>query len=153
MAGLFYQGNFCAECGNTLTAGRRFWPNYFCDDCAARLGRSRHTKLLSALFIGAVVALLAFTSRQIIRPIDPAAVKVPSASVSALDATARQKLVLDVAKPEASTRVLCGARTLKGTPCRHRVLPGQRCTQHRGRPSMLKTDTTTVLLDAPKPVN
>lgn len=153
MAGLFYQGNFCAECGNALAAGRRLWPRYFCDDCAARLEPRRHAKSLGALLAGAVIVLFAFANRQTATQVAPAAVKPPVASVSALDATARQKIAPDAAKPEASVRVLCGARTRKGTPCRHRVSPGERCAQHRGKPSILKPDATTAVLDAPKPVN
>jgi hypothetical protein len=58
----------------------------------------------------------------------------PSA-VSARDATVRQSL-----KPrtEIEERVLCGARTRKGTPCRRLVQPGQRCAQHRGMASLLE---------------
>lgn len=150
MAGLFYQAQFCAECGNALDARRSLWPRYFCADCAARLERHRYVKPLGALLLGAVVALFTFASRQTATQINPSAA-ISSASVSALDATARQKLALDA--PEPAVRVLCGARTRKGTPCRHRVLPGQRCAQHRGQPSMLKQDVPAALLDAPKPVN
>lgn len=153
MAGLFYQGNFCAECGNALASRRRPWPRYFCDDCAARSERNRHIKPLGALLVSIILLLLAFASRQTATQVEPVAVKPPVAVVSARDATARQKLALDAAPPETTVRVLCGARTLKGTPCRHRVSPGQRCAQHRGRPSMLKLDAMPAVLDAPKPVN
>jgi hypothetical protein len=37
----------------------------------------------------------------------------------------------------AAERVICGARTKKGTPCKHLVPPGQRCPQHRGMASMV----------------
>ena len=153
MAGRFYQANFCAECGNALAAQRRWWPRYFCDECAARLERGRHTKLLGVLLVVVIISLLAFTGRRTATPINPAATTPPVVSVSALDATARQSLVLNAAKSEASPRVLCGARTRRGTPCRHRVPPGQRCAQHRGKPSMLKSATPGAVLDAPKPVN
>jgi hypothetical protein len=33
---------------------------------------------------------------------------------------------------------ICGARTKKGTPCHRRVhVPGERCFQHKGLPSLL----------------
>jgi hypothetical protein len=37
-----------------------------------------------------------------------------------------------------SPRVMCGARTKKGRPCRHLVPPGERCAQHRGMASLLE---------------
>jgi hypothetical protein len=41
-------------------------------------------------------------------------------------------------KTEVVERVMCGARTKKGTPCRRLVPPGQRCAQHRGMASLLE---------------
>jgi hypothetical protein len=57
-------------------------------------------------------------------------------AVSARDTVAERDLE---PKPEAVGRVMCGARTKKGTPCRHLVLPGQRCAQHLGMSSLLET--------------
>jgi hypothetical protein len=43
----------------------------------------------------------------------------------------------DTSPIDKPVRVQCGARTLKGTPCKRRVPEGERCAQHKGRPSIL----------------
>ena len=135
----FYQANFCAECGNAMKPRFSWGPRYFCDDCARQMGRGSQVKSILALVFGTTLIVTAL-NRTGPPPasVTPHTTTTAGASVSALDATATQQPEFKAAvKTEASTRVLCGARTKKGTPCKHLVPPGQRCAQHRGLASML----------------
>jgi hypothetical protein len=133
MPNLFYQANFCAECGNLLEPRQNWLPRYFCDDCAARRRRRGYVTPISLLACLLVIAYV-FNEKDPSPPLDRTNMIAAPAAVSARDATPKQKLL---PQPEAQERVLCGARTKKGRPCRRMVLPGQRCAQHRGMPSML----------------
>jgi hypothetical protein len=132
MPKIFYQANFCAECGNMIEPRQHWFPRYFCDDCAARIRRRSYVTPLS-LLAGLLVIAYVFNERAPSPPIDRAHM-IAAPVVSARDATPKQSLL---PQPEVQERVLCGARTKKGSPCRRMVLPGQRCAQHRGMPSML----------------
>lgn len=127
----FYQANFCAECGNSLAPRTGFKPRHFCDDCARRLKQRRFVTPLAGLLFLSSLAVFAFSYRKSRSP-------VQSSNLPAPAVLARDSIVNPTSKPqtEAIPRVLCGARTRRGTPCRHRVQPGQRCAQHRGMPSM-----------------
>ena len=131
----FYQGNFCSECGNRLSARFSFRPRHFCDECAARLRqRSYFTPIagpIVGLLLAASAAVFAFSYKSGGQPAVP---PKPAAAVSAEDTIVNRSL-----KPatDATEKVFCGARTRRGTPCRQLVKPGQRCAQHQGRPSML----------------
>jgi hypothetical protein len=47
--------------------------------------------------------------------------------------------------PDSAGDYICGARTKKGTPCRHRVhAAGDRCSQHKGLPAMLPLEKLAV---------
>jgi len=127
---IFYQANFCAECGNAIKPRFSWGPRYFCDECQAQMGRQSYFKPLAALLACATLAVFALNRSQ---PSNPN--HQPNPSVSARDATATQN---PEPKPEPVERVLCGARTKKGTPCKRLVLPGQRCAQHRGMASLLE---------------
>ncbi|MCW5970234.1 MAG: hypothetical protein KIT57_17140 [Blastocatellales bacterium] len=118
---------FCADCGNER-APDRFWAHrYLCADCARRRGHPRRAILTATALGFALIAAL-----QMLRP--PPPVTYPPA-VSAFDAAGdRLPAVKETEKPE---RVMCGARTLRGTPCRRLVAPGERCVQHKGRASIL----------------
>lgn len=123
---LFYHANFCAECGNELAPRFRWRPVHFCDDCAARLGAARPT-------LAAALGLALLLGVALRRPAPPA----PVSARDAILAHQGEPAPLEAREPPAppvEERVFCGARTKKGTPCRHRVPPGQRCAQHRGRP-------------------
>ena len=124
---IFFQGQFCAHCGNQLTA-RSWWrPRSLCDRCEeARRWRRRLTMLL--ILPGLVLG------GMLIRRLPPPAVPRPR-PVSALDATPEQSLAQPGPDEESADaeRVFCGALTKKGTPCRRLVRPGERCPQHRGR--------------------
>jgi hypothetical protein len=133
MTNIFYQANFCAECGNMLEARQNWLPRYFCDDCAARRRRRGYVTPLS-LLAGLLVIAYVFNERDPSPSLDRTNMIAAPAAASARDATPRQNLL---PRPEAQERVLCGARTKKGRPCKRMVLPGQRCAQHRGMPSML----------------
>lgn len=138
---IFYQSNFCPECGNK-TEQRRWWEHrYFCAVCAEKLGRRSDWLPLIFLLGGLALGVILPNARRdpaqevIIQP--PTQLSLAAApTVSALDATAQLKP--EESKPPAVT-YQCGARTLKGTACKHRVnVPGQRCFQHQGRRSILK---------------
>jgi hypothetical protein len=132
MPNIFYQGNFCAECGNILEPRQNWLPRYLCDDCAASRRRRGYVTPLSLLTGVLVIAFLFYENQA--PSLDRSNMIVAPAAVSAQDATPKQSLI---PPPEPRERVLCGARTKKGTPCKRRVFPGQRCQQHRGMPSIL----------------
>lgn len=164
MRSLFYQANFCAECGNPVELHptgkqslgwrnalrlhmRALRPRYFCDDCAARLHQQRLLTPLAGVLLATSLALFAFSYRngykrgdQLNAPpaLEQNAAK-PAPPVSAQDSVVNAHLK---SKPESSARVLCGARTRRGTPCRHLAPPGERCAQHRGMPSMLERESS-----------
>lgn len=118
MRRLFYQGNFCAHCGNELDA-RSWWrPRYLCADCEKHLRRFR---LAAPLLLTIAILLASMSLRKFYPP-------SPPPPVSALDATAKQTPQYKI---ETEERVFCGALTKKGTPCRRLVRPGERCAQHR----------------------
>jgi hypothetical protein len=140
MQSFIYRANFCAECGNRLAAARRgrrrpWRVGCFCPECAARLRRRRYLPLLLALLGGVSLGLLLGPRRQAPAAGVPPAPAARAAAVSAWDATAGLK---PRRVDEPTAYALCGARTRKGTPCKHRVRPGQRCAQHLGKPSLLK---------------
>jgi hypothetical protein len=127
---IFYQANFCSECGNAMKPRFSWGPRYFCDECQAQMGRQSYFKPLAAFLVCATLAVFALNRSQ---PSNPNYQSNPS--VSARDATAEQN---PAPQPEPVERVLCGARTKKGTPCKRLVLPGRRCAQHRGMASLLE---------------
>ncbi|MCI0390445.1 MAG: hypothetical protein MOB07_16985 [Acidobacteria bacterium] len=134
MSNIFYQANFCAECGNLLEPRQNWRPRYFCDDCAARMKRRGYITPLS-LLAGLLILVFMLNDRQHSNSLERASMLTAPAAVSARDATPRQ---IPLPLPETPERVLCGARTKKGTPCRRLVRPGQRCSQHRGLPSLIE---------------
>lgn len=136
----FYQGNFCSECGNPCASRFSFRPRYFCDDCAARLNQRRLATPLAGLLLAASLAVFAFSyksnrTQEVQNTQDNTAA---ASSVSAQDSIVNPQ-INSQSKPsaEGNARVFCGARTRRGTPCRHLVQQGQRCAQHRGMPSIL----------------
>ncbi len=139
----FYQANFCAECGNAMKPRFSWGPRYFCDDCARQMGRGSYVKSILALLFGTTLIVTALNRTEPPSPVNPSSPATADSNVSARDATAAQRPIpkteaMTALKAEATTRVLCGARTKKGTACKHLVLPGQRCAQHRGKPSLLE---------------
>jgi hypothetical protein len=138
MRRIFYQANFCAECGNALRQARAWWPRYFCEVCARQVKRrSAFWRLFAplSLLIGALG--LAFATHNGGKPALPSNANTAVVSVSASDASAQINRRSVVAEQPTAPAVFCGARTRRGTPCRRMVQPGQRCPQHRGRSSML----------------
>jgi hypothetical protein len=139
MSQIFYQANFCAECGNALEKRRGWRPRYFCHDCAARMRRRVYITPLS-LLIGSLTMALGLCQRQSFPPAlnelnhSPLANAPPA--VSARDASPRQN---PLPQTEEQESVTCGARTKKGAPCRRLVRPGRRCAQHQGMPSLLES--------------
>ena len=140
---IFYQSNFCPECGNK-TSGRRWWEHrYFCAVCAEKLGRRWDwlplVFLVGGLTAGSLLPLFRREpARELISPPPAQFIQQQAVTslVSAQDATAQLK---PVEISQAAVTYQCGARTLKGTACKHRVSEqGQRCFQHQGRRSILK---------------
>jgi hypothetical protein len=139
----FYQANFCSECGNEMKPRSSWGPRYFCDDCARQIGRGGYVKPLLALVFATTLVVSALhrtdppksISSLPTAPVETAVSAPVSAPVSAMDATAVQQPEFKAAPATAQT--LCGARTKKGTPCKHRAAPGQRCAQHQGMKSMI----------------
>ncbi len=134
-----YQANFCAECGNRREVGRWWQHRYFCAECAARQGQRRYF-YFALLACATSSLLLGWTLGNIRRettlarlaPLVSATSSSP-ATVSAQDATVQLK---STPVMRSEVYVICGARTKRGTPCKHRVPPGQRCAQHKGQPSI-----------------
>lgn len=130
----FYQANFCAECGNEMKPRAGWGPRYFCDECSLQMGRTHPVKWLLAVVLGSTLLVSALHRSDRVPPV------ARNASVSAIDATARREAADAVAAAPAAApeRTTCGARTKKGTPCKHITPPGERCAQHRGMASMLE---------------
>lgn len=142
MRRFFYQANFCAECGNALPQQRAWRPRYFCAPCAQQ--RREHSLRYRVLLpLGILLVLgswLVVKQAAFSHDISPPANS--SAVVTAWDATA-QSNPAQLSQPEtAQPAAFCGARTKRGTPCRRLVQAGQRCPQHRGKPSLLTAPTT-----------
>jgi len=134
MRQIFYQANFCAECGNALKAQPGWRPRYFCATCAQQQRqRSLSYQLgLPLVLLGGMIGWTFFGTPSTPTPANPA-----PPTVTALDATAQTQLPLPAPTPEPAT-AFCGARTKRGTPCRRLVQPGQRCAQHRGQASLIE---------------
>jgi hypothetical protein len=137
MRRFIYRGNFCTECGNPLAKPSGWWPRVFCADCASQLRRSQRLPgkgwlWLFALFIAALFYTLNHSAAQ----------PTPAPPLQQLVTTNEAPAAFSppIATPETAA-VFCGARTRKGTPCRRLVKAGQRCAQHRGKPSLLKSET------------
>ncbi|MBS1807204.1 MAG: hypothetical protein JST84_03315 [Acidobacteria bacterium] len=140
MSVIFYQSNFCPECGNRhehdQTKRRWLQHRYFCQSCATQLGH-RWDWIPIALFIGGLLLgpAIQFIRRPVIinqnaLPTNNAAAVSSLPLVSAQEAVAQLKPATFI-QPAAS--YLCGARTQKGTACKHRVaVEGTRCFQHQG---------------------
>lgn len=134
---IFYQSNFCPECGNQ-NEPRRWWQHrYFCEHCAEKLG-SKFDWLPFAFAIAGLAIGIFFNygRRETIREVvvNQPAPAVAQANlmgvVSAVDATAQLK----PAPYTSAGNFLCGARTQKGTACKHKVAAaGMRCFQHEGK--------------------
>ncbi|HZF38733.1 MAG TPA: hypothetical protein VE715_07910 [Blastocatellia bacterium] len=143
---IFYQANFCAECGNAMKPRFSLKPRYFCDECEAHLGRRNYFKSVAGLWLCATLAVFALNRTLQPNPSgqSPNIQGNSGASISAVSARDTVTTRNLESKPEvetqnlASLRVMCGARTKKGTPCRRLVPPGQRCAQHRGMASLLE---------------
>ncbi|MFZ4984018.1 MAG: hypothetical protein ACOYLF_01030 [Blastocatellia bacterium] len=117
---LFFQGRFCARCGNEID-GRSWWrTRYLCDRCEPLPGRR-------AILVAIVLCVAA--GFVLARKYPPPAIRPPRA-VSALDATPRPCPEFDF-EDKDEERVLCGAITRRGTPCRRLVRPGELCSQHQ----------------------
>jgi len=142
MRNLFYQANFCAQCGNKLEQ-QSVWQRltqggYLCAECQKQLHRRPYLLPIFCLFCGAMIAIQ-FNLRQAIPELNLQSQQTQLPTVSA------QETLLQLKPPSAIANIeyeFCGARTKKGTPCKHRVPKGQRCAQHQGRPSMLPDITS-----------
>ena len=137
---IFYQANFCAECGNAMKPRFSVWPRYFCAECEAQMSRRNYFKSVAGLLLCGTLAVFALNRTLAPGPNGQAPNAQPNAGASTPAVSARDTVTArnPELKPEAVERVMCGARTKKGAPCRHLVPPGQRCAQHRGMASLLE---------------
>ena len=134
---IFYQSNFCPECGNLKEQHLRWRHRYFCEHCAEKLGRRWDWLPIAFAVAGlAIGTLFNYGRREIIREVavnQPAPAMAQSnlsGMVSAVDATAQLK----PAPYLSAGNFFCGARTQKGTACKHRVaVAGMHCFQHEGK--------------------
>lgn len=136
---LFYRSNFCAECGNRRAQSGDRRPGCFCAHCSRR-ARWRRWWPLSLICAGLLtgISLGAWWQHQT-QPLPVTLNSMPAPVVSAQDATASLRPAPPTSARPPEAVILCGARTRKGTPCKHRVAQaGQRCAQHQGRASLLK---------------
>jgi hypothetical protein len=137
---IFYQANFCAECGNAMKPRFSLGPRYFCDECRSRTARRNYFKSVAGLLLCATLAVFAFNRTPPPNITSQAGVSAVSAFDTVTDRNPEPKPVNPgvETRNSASPRVMCGARTKKGKPCRRLVTPGHRCAQHRGMASLLE---------------
>ena len=152
--------NYCAECGARLKRkGWRAWLNGSrCEDCARRLGKTRMARPLAAI---AIIVVAAFVLGRSLRPAAPPLVIERAANSPLSDLPVNRNDIAKFASRNTNSQselaqtsddraarqspayadgavYLCGARTQKGTPCHRRVhFAGERCYQHKGKPSLL----------------
>ena len=138
---IFYQANFCAECGNAMKPRFSLGPRYFCAECEAQMGRRNYFKSIAGLALCGTLAVFALNRTLTPGPNGQSPNGQPNAGAPTPAVSARDTVAAPILepKPEAVGRVICGARTKKGTPCRHLVPPGHRCAQHLGMASLLET--------------
>ena len=137
-----YRANFCAECGNHIEShggGKYFyfWPRYFCHECASRLKQHSLITPLTSLLLIASLVIFAFSYKRGNNAPHQGSFNLQSVPVSAQDSIVNATSTRKAENVENKERVICGAKTKRGTPCRHVVQPGQRCAQHQGLSSML----------------
>ena len=130
------KARFCSVCGNENKPHsgslREFIlePRTACSECARRLRLPRRRVILLTLVIlaGAVSFRSLLSSRS------------PTPSVSAWNARGitGPPLPTPSLSLEMVVKEQCGARTKKGTPCKRMAPHGERCSQHKGQPSILK---------------
>jgi hypothetical protein len=130
--GLRYRANFCAECGNERSRQRWWQHRYLCAECARRFGYVRRL-IVVMVAIGLLALLLINRAR---REEFSGSTFIPATSIIEAGGDRRSS-----EEQERPARVACGARTRRGTPCRHLVAPGERCAQHRGQKSMLSEES------------
>ena len=159
------QRNFCLGCGVLIAHNWwRIWQGRFCKECAPRFHQARSVRIL----IGTIVLLvLSFALGRHSRTLPPPLLIERAANSPLTDLPVNQgALAANQGIPQRTgdsdsfsvSRVadsssmgsasdsedaiyICGARTKKGTPCRRRVhFAGERCYQHKGRPSILPPD-------------
>jgi len=137
---IFYQANFCAECGNAMKPRLSFVPRYFCDECSAQMSVRNLFKPAAALLLCLTIVIFAINRTRQQEPNAPPTVRRSISDDSASPVQARDTLTKrnPIPNPPPVEHAICGARTKKGTPCRHLVSPGERCAQHRGMASMLE---------------
>jgi len=126
MLSLFYRANFCAECGNEQDTRKTWWSHpYLCRDCARRIGAYKRMLPILAVLVILLVAAIGRHSSS-----GPEVSAVNTIVSSGTSSGGHPEI-------EKPAKVQCGARTRKGTPCKHLVSPGERCAQHKGQVSML----------------
>ena len=152
--------NFCAECGERLPRkGWRLWlRSRFCQHCAQRLGAFMAFR---TAFAFGFITVAAFSFGRYLRPSPPPLIiqRLANSPVSDLPVNfdqnqpaarnATTKPTDAAAQPTSDETVyICGARTMKGTPCHRRVhAAGERCFQHKGMPAILPLEKLVIKPD------
>jgi hypothetical protein len=152
--------NFCRNCGARLARkGWRLWMRgALCNDCATRPGVSTRNQTILGI---ALIAVAAFVFGRYQRPSPPPLIIQRAAnsplSDAPLDLNSIARRGAGTSNPNGpqssddETVYICGARTMKGTPCRRRVhVAGERCYQHKGRTAMVALEKLVINPDAPK---
>jgi hypothetical protein len=136
---IFYQANFCAECGNAMKPRFSFSPRYFCDECRAQMSARNVFKPAAGLLLCLTLVIFAIHRSRLPDSTLPHPDRRTTGDTSASSVLAQDTMTMrnPVPSPTVVERAICGARTKKGTPCRRLVSAGQRCAQHRGMASML----------------
>lgn len=129
---IFYQSNFCADCGTEIKNIRRFhYPKFFCADCRPRFLPYTIFRILFCAFLmfGGLC-----TGYYLANPVlkDTKAV----ANVAVLSPMKQQENLTNTEghsqKPfPALVERVCGAKTHQGKSCKRRVRGPGYCWQHR----------------------
>lgn len=142
-----YKPNFCAECGTRLLRLRwHVWTSRkFCNDCGRTFRKQRLvTALLTIAFLVAGGFVIGRSGRA---PAPPLTVirRADSPLTAPEDAKSPSARTHVVAAPSVEEEIyICGAETLKGTPCSRRVHGPVRCWQHKGKRAMLPQEKLSV---------
>src|SRR5215510_271336 len=114
---IFYQANFCAECGNAMKPRFSLGPRYFCAECEAQMSRRNYFKSVAGLLLCGTLAVFALNRTLTSGPNGQAPNAQADAGASTPAVSARDTVTArnPEPKPEAVERVMCGARDRKST--------------------------------------
>src|SRR5687768_60720 len=97
---IFYQANFCAECGNAMKPRFSLGPRYFCDECEAYMGRRNYFKSVAGLLLCATLAVFALNRTLKSGPGGQAPNAQPIAGDSTPAVSARDTVTAPILEPK-----------------------------------------------------